>query len=46
MTEFTKTTLDGVLIVTPKRFGDHRELFGESFGSLWTRPEILMYSVR
>ncbi len=31
MTEFARTTLDGVLEITPKRFGDNRGFFSESY---------------
>ncbi len=33
MTEFSTTPLAGVLVVTPKRFGDHRGFFSESYSA-------------
>ena len=33
MLKITQTTLPGVVIATPKRFGDHRGFFGETWNS-------------
>lgn len=33
MTEFTATPLPGVWLITPKRFGDHRGFFSESYSA-------------
>ncbi|SLN69194.1 dTDP-4-dehydrorhamnose 3,5-epimerase [Roseisalinus antarcticus] len=33
MTDFAQTPLPGVLLVTPRRFGDHRGFFSESYSA-------------